>query len=295
MKFFSVRLTRAKLLGGEPLDIFHKTFFVHLTDLHFQHADHPQARRQVETLRNLEAAIQSIAELPRRPDFVLFTGDIADFGDLASYRLVEETLSKLNLPVFYVLGNKDDRTGFHTAQGSLEDDPEAPHYFDTLVSGVHLIGLDSLVPGRVGGTLDAVQLGFLEEALARHPGVAKIVALHHPPVLPKFPGRRFQALDAASSQRLGQVLEGADVAAVFCGHIHLNRIVHWQGVPVVSNCGLQGAADPGFEGLRFTTQTGFALHEMAGSDLSTHFVHLEPVADTVRTFTSSELEAFDEA
>lgn len=268
-------------------------YFVHLTDLHFQHPEHPDARGAEQTLGTLERAIKMIANLPKRPEFVLFTGDIANFGDVASYRVVEEKLSKLNLPIFYVLGNTDDRTGFHTAQGSSGAQPDALHYFDMLVKDVHVIGLDSCVPDKVWGQIGAEQFEFLDDALERHPGVPKIIALHHPPALPQFPGRAFQSLDQASSERFGAMLEGAEVAAVMCGHIHLNRIVHWKGVPIVSNCGLQGATDPGFDGLRFTTQTGFALHELSGAALMTNFVHLEPEPGEVKSFSNAQLDEFD--
>lgn len=257
--------------------------FVHLTDLHLVHPDHPEAATKIDSLPHLDLAIATIEELQPRPDFVLVSGDITDFGDEASYRLAFERLSRLGAPVRYALGNHDKRAGFYKAFG-IERAPSAAYDVDELIGDVHLITLDSLVPGEVAGRLDKEQIAFLEAALARHPAVAKVIMVHHPPRMDGLAAHASAALDAPSSKALADLVSNPPVAALICGHVHVDRVSVWKGLPVVTNRGLQLAADPTFGGgLRLIGSTGFALHELSGSQVQTHFVGLTPGAPVVKT------------
>ncbi len=246
--------------------------FLHLTDLHISDPATPDPHLACDTLAVLDRVIDTIAGLTRRPDFVLISGDLTNRGDAASYRLLADRLQAIAAPVLLALGNHDARGPFRAEM--LGAPGEAAYVHDRLIGGAHVIVLDSLVPGRIGGALDAAQFDFLGAALNRHPDVPKLVMLHHPPALEPDAEMVWHSLNWEDSDRLGAMLEGR-VAGLFCGHVHVPRVSHWRGLPVVTGNGLYNTADPLIdEGMRVVEATGFGLCRLRPSGLSVDFVSL---------------------
>ena len=227
------------------------TVFIHLTDLHIGdpalgipapgEIEIGDPRPMTDTSVRLSMALDKVAAMDTNPSFILVTGDLSNYGELASYKALKGLMDPVTLPVVYTLGNHDDPA--HAAEGLLgRAGDDAPWDSEQVIDGVHIIALDTSVPGRVGGALTEAQFRFLAEALGRSPDLPKLLMIHHPPTMgndtPEY------NLGAEDSQKLGEMIRGSGVRAILCGHIHQSRVTVWYGIPVVVTAGLHAAIDP---------------------------------------------------
>lgn len=247
--------------------------FLLISDLHQGAADDPGLRS--DTIANLRAVLDAAAGIRPRPAFALFAGDLANHGLPESYRRLKDELSRLDIPALYALGNHDDRASFREHFLGEADGSDAPFFHEAVLAGVHVVTLDSSVPGRISGALDEAQFAFLDAALDRHPDLPKLVMVHHPPALDPD-AERFEILDHADAGRLGDLIAGRGVAGLLCGHIHRDRVAMWRGVPVVTCTGLhcEIVEDAESDLLRHVRGVSFARCTLRGGDLAVRFVQL---------------------
>lgn len=245
--------------------------FLHLTDLHISAPEAGDTTLHSDTLATLDAVLDRIAKMDRPPDFVVVSGDLTNLGDAASYRLLTGRLARITAPLVLALGNHDRREAFRQVMLNAADD--APCVHDTVVSGVHVIVLDSLVPGHVAGALGTDQFAFLDAALNRFTDLPKLVVVHHPPALDPDATIRWHALGWEDSVRLGDLLRGRGVVALLCGHVHVPRVTLWHGIPVIVGNGLHNTIDPLVTAeMAITDGTGFGLCTLRPSGLTVEFV-----------------------
>ena len=266
------------------------TRFIHLTDLHISHPDLEDSHLQSDTTATLERVVAALNGMDQQPDFIAVSGDLTNHGDEQSYVLVRDLLEPLKAPVVLALGNHDKRAGFNAVfSDGMED---TPFFHDSLQGDLHVITLDSAVPGRIAGALDDAQFDYLEQAFTRHPEVPKIIMVHHPPRLDPDE-LAWASLDQGSTDRLAETLKGQNVVAILTGHIHVNRVAHWNGIPVIVANGQHSTVDqmrP--DVMRVMEGTGFAICDYRASGLTVSFVPLSPGSreiavvdgDRVRTF-----------
>lgn len=250
------------------------TRFIHLTDLHVCHPSAGAPSHKADNPETVARVVELINGMERQPDFVVASGDLADKGDEASYALFRDLMAPLRAPLVTALGNHDKRAGFHNILGTPGSD--APHCHDAALAGLHVITLDTLVPEHVAGAICEAQFAFLAEALARHPGLPKLIVMHHPPRIDPD-GLPWGSIDMQSTERLAVTLKDHDIAGILSGHIHINRISHWHGIPLVVNCGLDTGIDIlETTDLRLVESTGFAICDWRASGLTATFVPLTP-------------------
>lgn len=200
-------------------------YFVHISDTHIGptadykrdgHFSLPCARRVVEVINTL----------PKRPDFVIHTGDVVTNPHPASYQLAAETFARLEAPIYYVNGNHDRAADIrrYLPMGPKEDagsDPACLSYtFE--VMGWRFLVLDARGPDEIDpeGLLADSQLELLaQEAGAAGPPLTVFV---HFPVLPL----NSPWMDANMLIRNGEAMHRALLPArerlrgVFHGHVH---------------------------------------------------------------------------
>lgn len=249
------------------------------------------------TLRVLNSVKDMIAGIRPAPAFVMVSGDLVDTGDASFYRTLRDAMSDFGMPVFYTLGNHDNRSSFYTGLLGRQNDLTAPHYYDVEIAGLHLIVLDSSIPGRIGGGLDPEQFAFLSSALDKNPDVPKILMLHHAPALTDDPNWEWECLGFADTARLAEMVRGRNIAGMFAGHIHQDRVSNWYGIPLVVGRGLQRALDPLFagDGIRIITGGSFTLCTLRPSGLTVNFVSLPATGEEVKRVALSNLVERDRA
>ena len=267
------------------------TRFVHLTDLHISHPDLADPHLQSDTPATLRRVVEVINAMDPQPDLVVASGDLANQGDRESYALVREITAPLKAPLVMALGNHDKRAGFNAVFApGLAD---APYFHDAPQGDLHVIALDSSVPGKVAGALDDAQFEFLQAALQRHPELAKLLVIHHPPRIDPE-ALPWGSLDEASSARLAEMLKGQHVAGILSGHVHVNRVSHWHGIPVMISNGLHSTIDlTETRDLRIVEGTGFGICEWHPSGLSVSFAPLDPTARELARIDREQLKSFE--
>jgi 3',5'-cyclic AMP phosphodiesterase CpdA len=200
-----------------------------ITDVHLQ-AVGGLMHGLFDTQAALDATIEHLNRLAPRPDVVLATGDLANHGQPEDYAALRAALERLAMPAYVIPGNHDDRDNLRAAfagQGYL---PEAGPFLHYTIEDypLRLIGLDTVLPGEVGGGLCEDRLDWLGARLEEAPRRPTLIFMHHPPFATGIgfmdaPGFLGGAALAALIERHPQVRQ------VICGHIHRSVHVRWAG------------------------------------------------------------------
>jgi 3',5'-cyclic AMP phosphodiesterase CpdA len=187
----------------------------------------------VDTLGNLATALAEVEAAEVKPAALLFTGDLADAGDAASYRrlreLAEKTAARIGAPALFGMGNHDTREPFHADLLGGESSG-AERDFVHEADGLRVIMLDTTEPGHHHGDLTEQQLDWLRERLATPAAAGTILALHHPPI--PSPLEMLEMLTLRPYERLAEIVRGTDVKLIVAGHAHHATAGQLGGVPV---------------------------------------------------------------
>src|SRR6266446_2800646 len=194
--------------------------FVQISDSHigFNRDANP------DVTATLRAAIAKIHALPQPPSFVLHTGDLTHLSKPEEFDTLQQELTGIGAPVFYVPGEHDvlndngkrylERFGKHTKGAGW-------YSFDQ--AGVHFVGLVNVVDLKAGGlgALGAEQLAWLEADVKRLKSSTPIVVFAHIPLWSVYPEWGWGTDDSARAlsylKRFGSV-------SVLNGHIH--QVMH---------------------------------------------------------------------
>lgn len=197
------------------------TFLAQLTDTHIREPGR-LAYGRIDTAPYLRRAVQSVLELRQRPDAVVVTGDLSDFGRPAEYAHLAELLAPLDMPIYLLVGNHDERDALRDAFPQHRYLGPAGGFvqYSVAVGGMRLLALDTSVPGAPHGELCEQRLAWLEEELERWRDQPVVVAMHHPPF-----ATLIGHMDAIGLRRGAAELEAllarfSNVERVICGHLH---------------------------------------------------------------------------
>ena len=175
---------------------------------------------KVDTHLHMEHCIAAIKALDPAPDMVLISGDLTNDGDLPTCQALAEMLDELDLPIYPVPGNHDDReliravfpkvaalSGTGPLDYAIEDWP------------LRILALDSSVDNKPYGRLEAGQLAWLSATLERDRNKPTLVMLHHPPFKTGIEHMDWSMLRNADD--LAAVISEHDqVERVLAGHVH---------------------------------------------------------------------------
>ena len=129
-----------------------------VTDPHIK-AQGRLAYKKVDTAANLDRCIHHLLKLGKRPDLVLMTGDLTDFGRTEEYQLLRKLIAPLDMPVYVIPGNHDERENLRKA---FSDHPYLPRTGDLSYviedHALRMIGIDTTIPGKPGGEMCAARL-----------------------------------------------------------------------------------------------------------------------------------------
>ena len=192
-----------------------------ISDLHLK-AGQRLTYGVVDTLGALRRAVDHLNASQPRPDIVVVSGDLVDFGRADEYAVLHPELARLHMPCYLVPGNHDTRGPLLEAfrdHAYLPLSAEGPLDWVVDEHPLRLIGLDSTIPGGHGGQLLDSQLHWLDAQLARRPDVPTLLILHHPPFISgighmdREPFINAAALEAVVSRH-------PQVERLLCGHLH---------------------------------------------------------------------------
>lgn len=199
------------------------TLLAQLTDLHIREPGR-LAYGRLDTAPYLRAAVQAVTQLPQAPQAMVLTGDLTDFGRAAEYEHLASLLAPLQMPLFLLPGNHDDRDQMRRSFAHHVYLGQGDYLQYTVClgepGGLRLVALDTVEAGASAGRLCQRRLQWLDATLRQHHGEPIVIAMHHPP---------FQTL-IGHMDRIG-LLQGAgelaeilaphrSVERVICGHLH---------------------------------------------------------------------------
>lgn len=214
-------------------------YFVHISDSHIGPTP-DYARHGYLALPCTQKAIQLINQLPTRPDFVIHTGDVVTHPSPAAYRLAAETFARLEVPIYYAVGNHDRAQDIRhfLAMGPKEDLSNSPDLLTYAFErkGYRFVIVDARGPDHIDphGIFSEEQLAILRDE-CRPDGPPLIVFGHFPllPINAPWMDSNMRVLNWMAGHR-AMIPAGARLRAYFHGHIHQNMQTSRDGLLYVS-------------------------------------------------------------
>jgi 3',5'-cyclic-AMP phosphodiesterase len=258
------------------------TLIAQITDCHigFDRADPEE-----DNVQRLRAVLARLRDGRNRPDLVLLSGDLTNFGEPENYARLAEVIAGQPFPIHLMLGNWDHREVFRAAIPEAQTS-EGFVQFEAALPGLRLIALDTNEAGRHGGGFCAERAAWLNARLDADPVTPVVIAMHHPPV-----ETGIEWLDSGANeawiQRFARVIEGRpQVRAIVSGHMHRPIFTTFAGVPLVVcpssaphvelDLSPLDPETPDGRPLVVDDPAGYALHRWDGQRLTSHFEWVRP-------------------
>lgn len=206
------------------------TLLVQLSDPHIREPG-KLAYGRIQTAPYLAQAVDSIGRLPQRPDAIVITGDLTDFGRAAEYEHLQSLLAPLgDMPLYLLPGNHDERQQLrasfpsHTYLGT-----DGFVQYSVSIGGLQLVTLDTVTPGASEGNLCQQRLDWLEAELDRQRHKPVVIAMHHPPFQTLIGHMDRIGLLTGAQELESIVARYPNVERVICGHLHRSIQVRFGG------------------------------------------------------------------
>ncbi len=191
--------------------------FALITDLHIQ-------MKNLQPDEDLLNAVNDINHLPEI-DFVLVSGDISEFGDLASLKKSKSILDKLLVPYYITVGNHELKWSESGATdfGKVFGDDK----FTFTHKGYKFVGFATGPVIKMGdGHISPNDIDWVETELKSTGTNTPVFAVTHYPLLPGDVDNWFDMTD---------ILRKYNVQAVLGGHYHRNVILNYDDIPGIVN------------------------------------------------------------
>ncbi len=206
-----------------------------ISDMHLK-AGRRLAYGIVDTATLLERCVARVLSLPQRPDAVILTGDLVDYGRPDEYALLRELIAPLAMPTYLMPGNHDEREALRDAFPEHAYLRQWAPFVQYAIDAhpVRVVALDTVIPQTSGGTLCAQRLEWLDRTLSQARDRPTIVAMHHPPFATGIGHMDRIGLDDASGFA-AVIARHPQVERIIAGHLHRPITVRFAGT-VASTC-----------------------------------------------------------
>lgn len=197
-----------------------------ITDIH---VGFDRGNPDEHNLRRLRTVLKRLNDGPDKPDLLLLTGDLTEYGDRESYALLLEALRDCAFPVWPAAGNHDMREALIAAF------PEAPVQggfvqYALDYRDLSVIVIDTLEEGRHGGAFCEARASWLKETLAERSGRACVLVMHHPPFESGI-GWLDSGAEEPWIRRFTEAVAGhRQLVAILSGHLHRPISTVWNGI-----------------------------------------------------------------
>lgn len=180
----------------------------------------------------LAAAIDVIGREHADAEFCLFTGDLAEGGNVAAYRQLAELAAGLPMPCHFVAGNHDARG--QLLQVLAPAHPQAERFAQKVVDTPHgrFVLLDTVRAGAPSGELCEQRLAWLKAQLSEARADQDVwLVMHHPPLAVGIPSMDQYAL--VEAERLWEAIRPyrQRIRHILFGHVHRAIGGSWHGIP----------------------------------------------------------------
>ena len=214
----------------------------HLTDPHLGLA--PALNGALDPSAALRRALAHVRQLPTPPELLLLSGDLSDAGRTADYRQLRALFDD-ELP-----GHRDGRPRVLALAGNHDlpaearrlladwmpvptDAPDGVACVRAACGGLHVIGLDTVVPRQPHGALGTAQLAWLARTLHALAGQPVLLFMHHPPLVTGMAAMDGCGLLHGRAELARLVAAHGGVQLIAAGHMHRPILGALGGAPVV--------------------------------------------------------------
>lgn len=198
----------------------------HLADPHLDGSEEAEER--------FAAVVRHLAARRQHIDLVVVTGDIVEARDVANpAKALATARQQLAIVAPSVLspGNSDDSSAF-------EPSPR----FVARHRHLHVISLDSSVPGEIGGRLNQDDVRWLTDTLSQlGSDEIAILAMHHPPMPLGHPVVDNWRAHGATAELERVIAATPAVLATLVGHTHSATWTTFGGRPLIVAPGIHSA------------------------------------------------------
>ncbi|MDW7644748.1 MAG: metallophosphoesterase [Desulfuromonadales bacterium] len=210
--------------------------FAYISDPHITHISGSKFVNNFD--KGLEKAIAEVNFMWPQPDFVVFGGDLAQLGKKEELDHGLEMMSKLTVPVKYVIGEHD----YYLDLGQYWEEKISKLYYSFDHKGVHFVVLNSILtdddwthkrwptamermlqmarldnPNGSPFMVKEAQRQWLKQDLANVEKNNPVVVMSHSPLYKVYKGWNFWTEDAEEVQTL---LKPFKKVTVLHGHVH---------------------------------------------------------------------------
>lgn len=189
-------------------------------------SDHPAVQLRADCLRR---CVEDINE--QKPDAVIFSGDTVQHGQQEEYALLRELLAPLEVPLYLVPGNRDDKGELRSAFSDHSHWPRDGDFLHYVVEdyAVRLVAIDSTSPGERKGVFCPARQEWLDEVLSSQPDRPTLLFIHHPPfdVDDHYVGGYRRPEEATALAEIAG--RHSQVKGLLCGHVHWPVKRNWAG------------------------------------------------------------------
>jgi Icc protein len=203
---------------------------VQISDLHIK-SPGVLAYGRVDTASALERCVAALNEFTPKPDLVVISGDLADTPTADEYDHLKRLLGPLKLPFAGIPGNHDSRELMRAAfSRTAYAFPSGPLNQRVEIGGLDLVLLDSSIPGKPQGELDAPTLQWLDATLTSSPDRPALLFLHHPPF--KTGIWHMDRQNLLNAGELAPIVRRHPrVQLIAAGHVHRATLTTFAGIP----------------------------------------------------------------
>lgn len=200
---------------------------VHVTDTHF--VPEPATLYGLDPRARFEAAIANINAEQADADLVVFTGDLAHWGEVAAYEVLKARLTALDLPHVLMIGNHDDRTSLRSVFPEAMDDGKGFVQGSRVLDGHRLVFLDTKQQATHAGAYCAERRAWLAKELSET-NEPVLLFMHHPAFMTGISS--MDAITQQDADDLWQVLapHASRIRHIFLGHVHRPIFGNWHGI-----------------------------------------------------------------
>lgn len=250
------------------------TRIVQLTDLHL-FADPAGRLFGIPTRELLRDVVAHIEQKTGAVDHVVVTGDHTHDELPETYAAVRDALEPWADRIWFVPGNHEDRAILRsTFPERIAGAGAEPVTFAFSTGDSLCLGLDTHVPGSVGGHVGADQIEWVEAQLEEHDPTTAVLFMHHPPVLLGLAW--LDRIGLAGREALQDlVLRDPRIRLVCCGHVHHESSHHVGAATIVTtpSTGLQFSSESDVA-LFVHAAPGYRVIELDGDSCVTRVVRL---------------------
>jgi 3',5'-cyclic AMP phosphodiesterase CpdA len=186
----------------------------------------------VDTSGMLARCVDHILALKQRPDIVVATGDLTDFGRPDEYAHLRELLAPLPMPVYLIPGNHDHRKNMIAAFPDHRYLTQFAPFIQYAIEEwpLRILALDTLIPEASGGMLCGARLDWLSQKLAESPERPTVILMHHPPFKTFIGHMDNIGLANANADALKIIVKRhPQIERILCGHLHRPIQTRWAG------------------------------------------------------------------